>query len=116
MVMKFVKVRGPNNRPDCNGRGCVPYEYEIAKCAISNAGWCEFLNAIGEKAVAFGLWHKDMETGVLGGIVCSMTSGKDSPRIAPPSELASLGGYPRPRQESFPHPGDSGFRLCRPVV
>ena len=96
MVMKFVKVRGPNNRPDCNGRGCVPYEYEIAKCAISNADWCEFLNAIGEKAVAFGLWHKDMETGVLGGIVCSMTSGKDSPRIAPPSELASLGGYASP--------------------
>ena len=88
MVMKFVKVRGPNNRPDRNGRGCVPYEYEIARCAISNADWCEFLNAIGEKAVAFGLWHKDMETGVLGGIVCSMTSGMDSPRIAPASQLA----------------------------
>ena len=76
--MGFVKVSGANNCPDRNGRGCVPYEYEIAKCAISNEDWCGFLNAVGEKAVELGLWHKDMETGVLGGIVRSLTSGKDS--------------------------------------
>lgn len=83
MVMKFVKVRGPNNRPDRNGTGCVPYEYEIAKCAISNADWCEFLNAAGEKAVALGLWHKDMAMGVLGGIDGVLTSGETPlPRYA----------------------------------
>ena len=66
--MDFVKVGEVGNRPDRNGVGCVPYEYEIARCAISNADWCEFLNAVGEKAVELGLWHKDMATGVLGGI------------------------------------------------
>lgn len=66
--MQFVGVRGANNRPDRNGVGCVPYEYEIAKCAISNADWCEFLNAVGEKSIELGLYHKDMTTGVLGGI------------------------------------------------
>lgn len=66
--MTFVPIGNPNNRPDRNGRGCVPYAYEIAKCAISNEDWCGFLNAVGEKAVELGLWHKDMETGVLGGI------------------------------------------------
>ena len=66
--MQFVGVRGANNRPDRNGVGCVPYEYEIAKCAISNEDWCEFLNAVGEKSIELGLYHKDMTTGVLGGI------------------------------------------------
>lgn len=66
--MQFVKVSGANNPPDRNGRGCVPYEYEIARCAISNEDWCEFLNVVGEKSIELGLWHKDMTTGVLGGI------------------------------------------------
>ena len=76
--MGFVRVGNANNRPDRNGRGCVPYEYEIARCAISNEDWCEFLNAVGEKAVALGLWHKDMQGGVLGGIGRSYISGEDA--------------------------------------
>ena len=88
--MEFVKVSGANNCPDRNGRGCVPYEYEIAKCAISNEDWCGFLNAVGEKAVELGLWHKDMETGVLGGIVHSLPSGKDS---AFPLRFAAKAGW-----------------------
>ena len=74
--MQFVRVSGANNRPDRNGVGCVPHEYEIARCAISNADWCEFLNAAGERAVKLGLWHKDMATGVLGGIDRVLTSGE----------------------------------------
>ena len=42
----FCAVDAPWNRPDRNGVGCVPYEYEIARCAISNEEWCEFLNAV----------------------------------------------------------------------
>lgn len=79
MIGKFVKIGCANNRPDHNGIGCVPYEYEIARCAISNAEWCAFLNAVGvERAMELKLWHKDMGTGVLGGIARSRTSGQES--------------------------------------
>lgn len=65
---EFVLVSGSQNPPDKNGIGCVPYAFEIAKYAISNEDWCGFLNAVGKRAMGLGLWHKDMETGVLGGI------------------------------------------------
>ena len=85
--MEFVKITQPGNRPDRIMYGCVPYEYEIAKCQLSNAEWCEFLNAVEEKwercekcegCEKLGLWHKDMESGVLGGIARSRTSGQES--------------------------------------
>ena len=69
--MEFIKIGCPGNRPDRILHGCVPYEYEIARCQLSNAEWCEFLNAVEEKCERcerLGLWHKDMMTGVLGGI------------------------------------------------
>ncbi len=59
----------PGNRPDRNGKGCVPYIYEMAACALTNKDWCDFLNAVGQDAVtAHKLYHKDMTTGILGGI------------------------------------------------
>ena len=76
--MDFVTIGNKCNPIDKNCVGCVPYEYEIAKCAISNAEWCEFLNAVGARTVELRLWHKDMETGVLGGIARSGTSGQES--------------------------------------
>lgn len=67
--MEFVKIGCPGNRPDRIMYGCVPYEYEMAKCQLTNAEWCEFLSAIGvERSFALHLWHKDMMTGVLGGV------------------------------------------------
>ena len=69
MSGNFAKIGCTKNRPDRNGVGCVSYTYEIAKCQLSNAEWCVFLNAVGlERALELGLWHKDMATGVLGGI------------------------------------------------
>lgn len=68
---EFVRVGDSGNKPDKNGHGCVPYEYEIARYAITNDDWVSFLNAVGtEKVNAFKLWHKDMSTGILGGIDC----------------------------------------------
>ena len=67
--MQFVTIGSPNNRPDRLEFGCVPYIYEIAKYQLANDDWCEFLNAQGkEKSLRLKLYHKDMSTGVLGGI------------------------------------------------
>ena len=60
--MEFVKITRPGNRPDRILYGCLPYEYEIARCQLTNAEWVAFVNATG-----IG-WHKDMSSGVLGGI------------------------------------------------
>ena len=67
--MQFVTIGSPNNRPDSLEFGCVPYAYEMAKYQLANDDWCEFLNAQGqEKSLRLKLYHKDMSTGVLGGI------------------------------------------------
>lgn len=47
----------------------MPYVYDMAKYQLANDDWCEFLNAQGkEKSLRLKLYHKDMSTGVLGGI------------------------------------------------
>ena len=67
--MQFVTIGSPNNRPDSLGFGCVPYVYDMAKYQLANDNWCEFLNAQGkEKSLRLKLYHKDMSTGILGGI------------------------------------------------
>ena len=66
---EWVEISMPGNRPDSNGKGCVPYAYEMARCAVSNADWCAFLNGVGAEVVmSRKLYHKDMTTGILGGI------------------------------------------------
>ena len=68
----WVEISMPDNRPDRNGKGCVPYIYEMATYALTNKDWCDFLNAVGQEAVtAHKLYHKDMTTGILGGIDCA---------------------------------------------
>lgn len=57
------------NIPDRNGKGCVPYMYQMARFALTNNDWCDFLNAVGASVVTkHKLYHKDMTTGMLGGI------------------------------------------------
>lgn len=66
---QWISIRDAGNPPDKTGRGCVPYVYEMARCQLSNADWCKFLNAVGEEGVSrYRLFHKDMQSGVLGGI------------------------------------------------
>lgn len=94
--------------------------------AIEKAGWtkangCQVL--VEQSAVEFSpgrgsgkyLAVENFEV-VLLEVLSKITKARIAPRIAPPSELASLGGYPRLRQESFPRAGDSGFRPCRNIV
>lgn len=59
-----------NNRPDSNGRGCVPYAYDVATCQLTNEEWVGFLNAVGQECVRrLQLYHKDMSSGILGGVM-----------------------------------------------
>lgn len=73
----FVTIGDAANRPDYKtGRGCVAYEYDLAKCQISNSDWCDFLNIIGEAAaIDRKLFHHDMEKGVLGGLCRTSDAG-----------------------------------------
>lgn len=66
----FVTVGDPGNEPDCfHGRyGRVDYVFEIARCELSNADYCQFLNAVAADRDPFGLWNPNMTTGILGGI------------------------------------------------
>lgn len=70
--MTWCPIQSPCNRPDEAFRGCVPYEYEMAREQVTNADWCAFLNEVETRAPGtverLGLWHKDMAEGVLGGI------------------------------------------------
>ncbi|MBR1870297.1 MAG: SUMF1/EgtB/PvdO family nonheme iron enzyme [Kiritimatiellae bacterium] len=61
----FVEVGDACNRLDGWRLGCVPYKYSIGKYQVTNAQWCEFLNACGGEG-----FHRDMERGILGGIEC----------------------------------------------
>lgn len=48
--------------------GRVDYEFEMCRFALTNAEWCEFLNAVAVHADPYGLYNPDMATGVCGGI------------------------------------------------
>lgn len=63
----WVPIGFPENRPYRFRMGCVPYGYEIARCQLTNAAWCKFLNAV-PGAIDLKLFHPDMEKGILGGI------------------------------------------------
>ena len=75
----WIEISMPGNCPDRNGKGCVPYIYEMAACALTNKDWCDFLNAVGQDAVtAHKLYHKDMTFGILGGI--DIAEGRYTPK------------------------------------
>ncbi|WP_026610392.1 formylglycine-generating enzyme family protein [Methylocaldum szegediense] len=68
--MVFVKVGYPGNDKDpLYGHGCVPYSFEIGKYEITNRQYADFLNAVASKSDPFRLFHEDMQSGVVGGIV-----------------------------------------------
>ena len=66
----FVLVGGLHNKPDLlhGGFGRVDYPYEISKYELSNQQYAEFLNAVASCEDPFGLYNKDMATGITGGI------------------------------------------------
>lgn len=66
----WVRIGNPGNARDPVYRvGRVDYEFEMARHQVTNAEWCEFMNAVGvEKSISLGLYNPDMSTGVCGGI------------------------------------------------
>ncbi|MDA1044219.1 MAG: SUMF1/EgtB/PvdO family nonheme iron enzyme [Verrucomicrobia bacterium] len=62
-----VTVGNPGNSGDSTGFGGVPYIYRIGKYEVTNAEYCEFLNAV-DKTGAFGFWRAQMGQNEYGGI------------------------------------------------
>ena len=68
---KWVRVGDEGNPRDSIYKvGRVDYTYEIARCVVTCADWCAFMNDVGfDRAIDLGLYNPDMTTGVCGGIV-----------------------------------------------
>jgi formylglycine-generating enzyme len=82
--LEFVTVGNPGNLPDTrvmndgtSGYGAVPYFYGIGKYDVTNAQYCEFLNAVAKKDT-YALYNSSMSTDAQGGIMRSGTSGNYS--------------------------------------
>lgn len=67
---EYVQIGDPFNPPDVvyGGFGRVNYVFEMARYALTNREYADFLNAVAKTSDPFGLFHKDMQSGVLGGI------------------------------------------------
>jgi len=79
LIIETVKVRNPGNGADETTYGAVAYGYGIGKYEVTNAQYCEFLNAklpnISDPesgtvlpSDTYGLYSRNMETIVQGGI------------------------------------------------
>ena len=55
-----VPVGNPDNASDSTGYGAVAYEYKIGKYEVTNAEYCEFLNAVA-KTDAYQLYDPRMD-------------------------------------------------------
>jgi len=58
-----VPVGNPGNAGDGGRRGAVSYEYNIGKYEVSNAEYCELLNAVATEGDPHGLYDPDMGGG-----------------------------------------------------
>lgn len=58
--------KNPEDRDYKVGR--VDYEFDMARFALTNDEWCEFLNSVAAYSDPYGLYNPDMATGVCGGI------------------------------------------------
>ena len=56
---EMVSVGNPGNGADSTGYGAVAYEYKIGKYEVTNAEYCEFLNAAA-KTYSHGLYDSRM--------------------------------------------------------
>lgn len=67
---EFVRIGHAGNRPDLQTmKGFVGAEFEIQRTEISNEQYARFLNAVAAKDDPAGLFRKDMQDGIGGGIM-----------------------------------------------
>jgi formylglycine-generating enzyme len=60
--LQFVPVGDTNNAADANGRGAVTREYQMGKCDVTVAQYCQFLNSVATAADPYGLYDSGMRT------------------------------------------------------
>ncbi|MHB1052279.1 MAG: SUMF1/EgtB/PvdO family nonheme iron enzyme [Thiobacillus sp.] len=74
--MAFVTIGEPRNpRDPIYGFGSVGYVFDLGKYEITNTQYAAFLNAVARYDDPWGLWHRDMATGVVGGIYRTQHDG-----------------------------------------
>lgn len=72
VVVDAVTVGNPGNAGDPTPFGVfgsVSYNYRISKTEVTNAEYCEFLNAVARQSNSRGLYNASMGTHPIGGIV-----------------------------------------------
>ena len=80
VAMDYVRIGHPNNAADTTGYGAVDHYYRIGKYEVTNAQYCEFLNAKGQSN-ANGIYNSSMssygitQSGSSGSYTYSVTSG-----------------------------------------
>ena len=86
--IETVPVGNPGNTSDThgNGYGSVSYEYNIGKYEVSNAEYCEFLNAVATEGDPHGLYNTEMGGGWndIGGISRSGSGTGGDPWVYTP--------------------------------
>ena len=81
VVMEWVRVGDSGNAADTRyetpGYGSVDYTYNIGRYEVTNAQYCEFLNAVATVDDPHGLYNPDMSDGwfVMGGITRTGSPG-----------------------------------------
>jgi formylglycine-generating enzyme len=71
----FVPVNDPNNAPDSNGLGSVPYSFNMGEFLVTSAQYTQLLNAVAESD-PYGLYNMEMgPSHSNAGITQSGTSG-----------------------------------------
>ena len=88
---EVVPVGNPGNKADSTGYGAVAYEYKIGKYEVTNAEYCEFLNAVakkdGNQLYDIRMGGRDDRTGeAYGGITRKGWYGKYTYAVKPGAE------------------------------
>ena len=67
----YVLVGNPGNAGDIVNqfKGCVNYDYYIARTELSNSSYCKFLNSVAYISDPYGLYDENMAGGACGGII-----------------------------------------------
>ena len=81
-IAGFCRIGYPGNRRDPLYKvGGVDYAFEMARCAVTNTEWCDFLNAVAADSDPHGLYNPDMGSGICGGIERAGSAAAESSKF-----------------------------------